>query len=400
MSKFNKIVIFTINPITNDYARRYGVEFFNKNNIEVIFINLCVLIYGIKKTRKAGYDKLNRCKSVTEISITSYKELYSYFSSRAFDTVIYLNLTPPAKLLAMIWKMNLPYISGSLWGGIQNQDWMISRSTIFKRLYKKFIKSPLKLIRKFNIKLEHLLCKFIISNYPPILTITKDYEDLLLNQDIKTLLNHTFDYDRFLLNKELIKPSYIPENKYHVLLPNHAWMIHDYIINDAESDCVMTKDRYTYLINKTLDKIESLTKIEIIVAGYPNATKDEDIYINRHFFLEAETEQLIKYSEGVITHFTGAINFAVIHKKPVCIINYTDFLEDPRFINPVNSYAQFLGVPVNYVDNDQQVEDLVLKGLFSVNNELYRNYRHKFIRSEEIPIENEKLFWQRVLENI
>ena len=58
-------------------------------------------------------------------------------------------------------------------------------------------------------------------------------------------------------------------------------MVADYIICDAQDDCSMTQDRYRYLINRTLDKLESLTNMKILVAGYPNAIPEEDVYEDR-----------------------------------------------------------------------------------------------------------------------
>ena len=52
MAKFNRVIIFTIAPINEDYVKRYGVDFFKNNAIEVVFLNLCPLIYGREKAKK------------------------------------------------------------------------------------------------------------------------------------------------------------------------------------------------------------------------------------------------------------------------------------------------------------------------------------------------------------
>ncbi|MDG2284335.1 MAG: hypothetical protein P8N43_02230, partial [Alphaproteobacteria bacterium] len=214
------------------------------------------------------------------------------------------------------------------------------------------------------------------------------------------LLNQTFDYDRYLANKGMLKPSYIPKDKYLLLLPNHAWMVHDYIINHGQKDCSMTKERYSQLINNTLDKIESLAGIKIVVAGYPNGTVEEDVYINREFLLGTETEQLVKYSTGVLTHFSGAINFAVLHQKPICLINYVDFDDDPRFSGPIKAYARELNVPINYVDSDSKIEQLVSNGIGSMDKGRYASYVENFICPKSLAEGSDVLFWQRVITNI
>ena len=114
--------------------------------------------------------------------------------------------------------------------------------------------------------------------------------------------------------------------------------------------------------------------MKILVSGYPNAIAEEDIYEGRKFLLGTDTEQLVKYSSGVITHFSGAINFAVLHSKPICLINYKDFDNDPRFTNSIKSYSAFLNLPINYVDSDSKIQNLISKGLFTHNFTRYAEY--------------------------
>ena len=300
----------------------------------------------------------------------------------------------------MIWKTGIPYIKGSLWGGIQPIDFTTGSKSYFLRFTTslfKLYRSPLKILKR---KLDRFLHRLISLRYPPFLLLTNNYEELMCSKSNNVLLNHTFDYDRFLLNFGVPKPEYIPNEKYLLLLPNHAWMVADYIINDWQDDCSMTKDRYKFLINATLNEIESVTKTKILVAGYPNAIPDEDIYVGRKFLLGTDTEQLVKYSSGVITHFSGAINFAVLHSKPICFINYRDFDSDPNFTNFIKSYSAFLDLPINYVDSESKIKKLLSQGLFTNNFERYADYKHSFIVPNEITHREKNFFWTRVLENI
>ena len=400
MKKFKTIIIFTINPINDDFAKRYGVKFLKDNNFKVVFLNLCALIHGIDVARQLGWDRPKRSSEVTEFFITDYQMLEIHLRSYRNESIIYLNITTPGRLLALISKLSIPYIEGSLWGGIQTIDWNIKRECFLRKIYSKLLKVFLEPKKHLKAKWSYLLYTLVRKFHPPFLIVTNNYDIFtsLVNQNV--ILSHTFDYDRYLANKNLEKPKYIPKDKYFVLLPNHAWMVQDYIINNAYLDCSMTQERYSNLINRTLDKIEFLTGTKILVAGYPNATPEENVYIGREFLLGKETEQLVKYSSGVITHFSGAINFAVLHSKPVCIINYIDFDNDPRFTNAIKSYSDFLGIPINYVDTNADVEKLFSNGLFSLDLSFYNEYYHKFIRPNELTFYNEKPFWQRVIENI
>ena len=284
-------------------------------------------------------------------------------------------------------------------GRNSRENWTKDKNLI-EQISRRFSSITRNFKKKIFGKIDYYTSIVIRKINPPSIILSSSSVEAEMVLDEKFLLNHTFDYDRFIMNKEMPKPSYIPDFKYYVLLPNHAWMVHDYIINSGEKDCSMSKKNYQKLINNTLDKIEELSGVKILVAGYPNATMDEDVYINRDFLLGTETEQLVKYSNGVITHFSGAINFAVIHNKPICLISYNDFDSDPRFLNPIRSYSNLLDIPINYVDNDNNIKELVSKGIFCMNFKEYQKYLYNFICPKEIFFGHTELFWERVLNKI
>ncbi|MDC3161373.1 hypothetical protein OA953_01205 [Gammaproteobacteria bacterium] len=398
-SNLKKIIIFTISPINEDYLKRYGYDFFLKKDKELIFLNLCYLLYGKDKTESAGYDKIGKCPQVQETQIDNYFQLLENLRKYSENSIIYINITASARLMFMIFLSKIPYIEGSLWGGIQEINWTKNKNVI-EQISSKFFSITRNFKKKIFGKIDYFTSIVIRKINPPCIILSSSSVQAEMVSDEKFLLNHTFDYDRFIMNTEMQKPSYIPDFKYYVLLPNHAWMVHDYIINNAEKDCSMSKKNYQKLINNTLCKIEELSGVKILVAGYPNATKDEDIYINRDFLLGTETEQLVKYSSGVITHFSGAINFAVIHNKPICLINYRDFDSDPRFLNPIRSYSNLLDIPINYIDNDNDIEELVSKGIFCMNFKEYQEYLFNFICPKEIFSGKKELFWERVMNKI
>ena len=400
MSNFSRIIIFTISPINEDFLKRYGVDFLKKNEVEVVFLNLCAFLYGPDKAERCGWDRLGNCKEVMEVGVRDYRSLEQQLRNLFDGSIVYLNITVPARLLFLIWKVGIPYIEGSLWGGIQARDWSPDSKSYFEKIGSKILKLCRAPRRLLSGKLDNFLYKFVRLMHPPFLYLTNSYKEIAESEIDNIVLNHTFDYDRFLVNRGIPKPEYIPNEKYLLLLPNHAWMVADYIICDAQDDCSMTQDRYRYLINRTLNKLESLTRMKILVAGYPNAIQEEDVYDGRKFLLGIDTEQLVKYSSGVITHFSGAINFAILHSKPICLINYKDFDNDPRFTNSINAYSRFLKVPINYFDSIDDYSNSGFDELFLINAEIYDDFRHRFITPNELDDKSELFFWERVLKNI
>ena len=77
-----------------------------------------------------------------------------------------------------------------------------------------------------------------------------------------------------------------------------------------------------------------------------------------------------------------------------------NFDSDPRFLNPIRSYSNLLDIPINYVDIDIDIEELVSKGIFCMNFKEYQNYLYNFICPKEILSRKTELFWERVLNKI
>lgn len=390
------IIVFTLVPMNDDYLKRYGFQFFKDNNIDQVYLNLCELVYGHEKTQLVGYGNLGACPGVNEQGVSSYRGLFSILKNYGDDAVVYMNITYPASVLAILALLKIPYIDGSLWGGVQTVDWVTTGESWFHRNLSRLRRAFVELPRMVKGRCTSYLCQVIRKIHPPHLVLVSSLAEYNKSRNTRKLLNHTFDYDRYLVNQKMTRPRYIPEEEYYVLLPNHAWMVHDYIILDAQNDCCMTKDRYSILINSTLDKLEQLTGTKILVAGYPNAAWSEDVYVGREFLIGTETEQLVKYSAGVITHFSGAINFAVLHNKPICLFTFSDFDPDRRFMRPLESYSHALGIPVNYLDSEPDIRQLVADGLFKTPM-AYENYIDKFICSKDLATVDGHTFWERVL---
>ena len=176
-------------------------------------------------------------------------------------------------------------------------------------------------------------------------------------------------------------------------IANHAWELHDNILLGIEP--IFSKDEYAALINSFFDFVEKHTGKKIIIAAYPKATEDENIYEGRPFLYE--TEQLIKYSSGVFCHYSGAIKFAVIHKKPICFISTRHFNESKYHRAHFMSYAAALGADINFIDNTEHFKKLLDKGLFYYNKECYEDYAKKYISSDR---SNERPLWDIVADTL
>ncbi len=125
------------------------------------------------------------------------------------------------------------------------------------------------------------------------------------------------------------------------------------------------------IINKFFGFIEELMGIRVVIAAHPKYTEEDNVYSGRSFL--KDTEQLIKYSSGVFLHYSSAVSFAVIHKKPVCFISADEIKQDMHFHGLISAFAEELKSRIYYIDRKEDLRCMKDNGIFSYNQNAY-NY--------------------------
>ena len=186
---------------------------------------------------------------------------------------------------------------------------------------------------------------------------------------------HSFDYDRFLRNRGRSRPADIPDYEYYVFIADTPWGEHDFHLLGLSS--YITKQEYSIAINKFLDYTEAKTGQKIIIAAHPKYSFKENIYNGRPFLYD--TEQLIKYSSGVIAHHSGAIKFAIIHAKPICFVSLWKMKNDHHFQKMIKAYADEIKAPIYYLYKDDSLRELTRSGFFYYDSNAYKKFSKKYI---------------------
>ncbi len=389
------IIFFVIQSLNDDYARKFGFDLLKKRGFDIYIFNLFNWIFKNAQEKFPQHNKLEPINDIKQVKICNQEELYNALRNIKGWKVVFLSTPVTPVLLKTLQKLDIPYIIYPSWGcvhGVQQKRFLLLR--VYNAISELFT-SPLNRMLAFVI---HKRTEYSIKKYPPTYTITMFKKDNTIDLErTKVILNHAFDYDRYLQNKDKPRPKYIFAGDYILLLPNHTWPIHDYlVVKGMIGKSAVTKEEYQILINHALDNIEKLTGKKIIIAGYPNATKDEDIYEGRHFVLGGDTEQLVKYSSGVMGHHTSAFNFAIIHNKPIRLINFRILKNDKHFDKSMKLYENVLRTESKYVDTFEDCHKLVEEGMFVYNRELYSEYMRKYVISEDVAALPLKLYWDRV----
>ena len=89
-----------------------------------------------------------------------------------------------------------------------------------------------------------------------------------------------------------------------------------------------------------------------------------------------DTEQLIKYSQGVICHFSGAISYAVLNHKPICFFYYKDWLQNDYIVNNTKQYTEALSTQANIIDDNFDYKKLN----FYYNKKSFNKYIQKYLK--------------------
>lgn len=203
------------------------------------------------------------------------------------------------------------------------------------------------------------------------------------------LWTHSFDYDRFLQEKDL--PCRINQNTGIFLdeyLPYHS-------DNAAAGLPHVPAEKYYAQLRNFFDHLENRFGVQIIIAAHPRSQYDDkpELFGNRTV-IRGKTSELVKQSGFVILHQSMSLNFAVLYRKPMVFVITDDaaqyLIEDPY----PQWLADYFGKKLHNLDcgfNLNFTEEM------KVNNDSYRSYQNDFIKkngSAELP------FWKIVADRI
>lgn len=390
------ILFITIYPFNDDFAEKYGFEYLKGKGYSIKILNVFMLYFKKAGSRGLGhYESLEPVCGVEQIALESAKELVGALKEIQGWRIAVLVVHPFLSLMHVLKKNDVE------WSSIRanvGPSMVTYKSDSNKNAWsRKGLTYCIHILRKLKRELGKLVLNILCAfGYiaPPRYCMVRStrYKDKgyhLLNKSKDFILTNSFDHDRFLANRNSPPPVYLPSDDYYVLLANHPWAVHDYVLLNMHA--YITKEEYSKIINRFLDAVEKYTNKKIFVAAYPKATADENIYNGRPFIYD--TEQLVKYSSGVIGHFTGAINFVVLHHKPFCLISLKRLLLDKNFVNWGLTYSEALGTPIHYIDTEADCRMLLEKGLFTYDKKKYEEYTQKYLITET---NDGRRFWEIV----
>ena len=171
-------------------------------------------------------------------------------------------------------------------------------------------------------------------------------------------------------------------------LPQHS----DSLFNSQPA--VVSKQKYYKELDDYFQYLEHKYSVPIVVALHPRAdlTKAKENFLGRKVVVR-KTGALIKTALFAIVHYSNAVNYCVLHKKPF-VLTTTDELEvsdDAVFVRVLEKF--FSKVAINL--SKKQYVTMPFSLDVDANN--YSQYKRDFIKAND---DHDDEFWVVAIEKI
>tara|TARA_S200000501_G_C20673014_1_gene677184 strand:- start:330 stop:926 length:597 start_codon:yes stop_codon:yes gene_type:complete len=178
------------------------------------------------------------------------------------------------------------------------------------------------------------------------------------------------------------KTANSPERKYAVFLDQSAPDHPDYEFHDIEPP--VSRENYYPAMLRFFEDMEKICELEIIIAGHPKSQVGKEVWGDRSF-IKGDTPKLVKNSCIVIAHYTTAIGFAVLSKKPVLQITSNEYIESIRK-DRLKGFKEILNLRT--VNIDEYSEKDITKEIFNIDKLAYSKYTDQYLKSASLDLED------------
>jgi hypothetical protein len=384
----NKVIYIVESRFTERDFSRFGVQHFLNKGVDVFVWDIMAIMnskaaQAIDKSVACGYRNIEYFENQKALT----KSIMQLEGSVFILSFIPYHLNS----FSLYRAMSIKGISYSLIRAYTNifadTAGIVSGSRSFIGILSKII-SIMPLMNKLltNIPLSVLgvsPAKFVFTG-----GLKSNVSDLLITEKTEIVPIHTLDYDEFL--KE--KPKPILNHDYIVFVDQDLPQHYDSLFNSQPA--VVSKQKYYKELDDYFQYLEHKYSVPIVVALHPRAdlTKAKENFLGRKVVVR-KTGALIKTALFAIVHYSNAINYCVLHKKPF-VLTTTDELEvsdDAVFVRVLEKF--FSKVAINL--SKKQYVTMPFSLDVDANN--YSQYKRDFIKAND---DHDDEFWVVAIEKI
>jgi len=393
------IVFITLYPFNEAAALKFGFDILKNRGFEIVVFNVYKILYRetVKeyKRRFAHGSQLGPVFGINQFEVKSVKDLRICLNDIEGWKIAILS-HPYLSILKVLKKAKVGYIRkfSNMGPPIKQvtQRGCLGETIRVLRLFVSFRKLFFYATNKFMPRFPRLF-----NVEPPeyvIVTSAASVPSYILFKP-KVIYTHSFDYDRYLRNKDKPRPKIVPDEDYYVYLAATFGYGLNAIMEKWKPS--LSRNELAEIINRFLGFVEKMTGKKIIIAPHPkHASSEWNLYEGRPF-IPYETEQLIKYSSGVLNHGSYSIKFAIIHEKPLGFLAIRSLGHHFSHNLVCKAQASALGARVHYIDTDNDLCQLMEEGIFSYNPDLYEDYKKKYIKCDNA---TDRLYWDVVADEL
>ena len=358
MSK--KLCFVTSSKFQGKDFDRFGINILNKK-YKVSIIDLS----GIINKRSYSIYKKHNYKSLYEFN--SLLSLIKHLRTNKYNfSVDNLNNSFKEIIIRLIFKrFNIKLIKylGSLKPKIMFKHIYGNSNNIFK--YKDSSNQILNFLKRKILKLINgkLIEILLLSGNNP------ENIDGYLSKNIKRIYTHTFDYNYFL---RMTKHSY--QKKNYILYIDQNFLYHpDYYLNNSSP---FVGKHFNKHIENFLINISKKNNCDYKIALHPKSLNKKNYFklSKKKCFLK-QTPELIKNCKYVICHYSTAVSFAVLFKKPIISLTSKE-LDNVRWGGLIRSMSKHLNTPLFTLEKNNQNLKLINK----YDKKSYKAYLNNYVK--------------------
>jgi|SaaInlStandDraft_3_1057020.scaffolds.fasta_scaffold01997_7 hypothetical protein len=384
----NKFIHIVSSPFSQRDYVRYGIDMLRADGFDVEVWNVgklvnkyayekCANVSGKFELEEVFNTKNEFLKRLRRIGPAFFFSAVPYHSSSLF---LYRGLSSSAQTYSI--SVSYPL---SAWvkaiGAGETKVLKQSKARFFERLkgisFKKISYKVISTVPLWLFGIRH--ADIVFSG-----GFQSSFLNPLIGLNTRVMNIHVNDYDIFLDNPQ----SEPCEEKYAVFIDQNLPLNTDPLY--TKSTRVVTENNYFPSVTQFFNEIEKELGMPVKIAVHPRADYGSipGLFGGREL-LQGETARLVNGSSLVIAHYSYAVNFAVLYRKPLIFITTNELKASFRRVATEAISSHFDKDPIN-VDCNNEID---WKCEMTVDTRLYDQYIFNFIKQPGTP---KRLFWQVV----
>ena len=195
----------------------------------------------------------------------------------------------------------------------------------------------------------------------------------------KILAGHNLDFD---LYRQLAPLATKPARPYAVFLDQDICFHPDHVAEDVPF--YATPEKYFPVLCRGLLRMSAVRGVDVRIAAHPRSAYQHksEAYFGGLPVEYGKTPELVRDCEFVVTHWSTAIQFAVLFKKPIVIVT-TDEIASSAGAKFATEMAEVFGKSAINLDRDLSTVDWARE--LTVDVQRYDAYRNEYIKIDGTP---------------